>query len=74
VYSDREITSVKLIADNLPYPCSTTNTQTTAEPTTCETENTTEENVVENQETTDIVDIEECKNVVQKYLDESNKE
>ena len=37
-------------------------------------ENTTEENAVENQEATDIVDIEECKNVVQKYLDEPNKE
>lgn len=29
VYSDKEITSVKLIADNLPYPCTATNTQTT---------------------------------------------
>ena len=37
-------------------------------------ENTTEENVVENQEAADIVDIEECKNAVQKYLDEADKE
>ena len=29
VYSDKEITSVKLIADNLPYLCTVTKTQTT---------------------------------------------
>lgn len=28
VYSDKEIKSVKLIADNLPYPCAVINTQT----------------------------------------------
>ncbi len=33
-----------------------------------------ESNVIENQEFDKIVDIEECKNVVQKYLDESDKE